>query len=242
MFVETCRFCEHVNPPDAKFCNACGGALHLMPCSRCGAVNDATATTCYQCHSQLPGRVNGAPEVPLQPTAEPPSALPRPHSRAFVGTAIFAVVVVAGYFSYRQASHPGAVEPTGASSRVDGRGSPDSAGVSPRNAIAGVTAPSKRDDSIGSVSTAAAQPKIPLGGAAPVSANQLREGGQSVESGVARVAAAQAARTKATNEGRGSERVPPRLVACTKAVTALGLCTLKPVQETGTKTPITANR
>lgn len=130
MFPDTCRFCEHVNPPDAKFCNACGGALHLVPCSRCGAVNDVTATSCYQCHNLLAGRGNSAAEVP-QPAAEAPKALPRPRTRIIVGTAIFAVISVASYLGYRQASHLGAAQPPGASSRADDRGGSSGAGVNP---------------------------------------------------------------------------------------------------------------
>jgi hypothetical protein len=52
--VAPCPFCEHVNPPDSKFCNACGAPLHLVPCARCEAVNDPTATTCHQCGAPLP--------------------------------------------------------------------------------------------------------------------------------------------------------------------------------------------
>ena len=55
-----CSFCQHTNPPDAKFCNTCGGALDLAPCPHCGAVNDATASTCRQCSGSLHGRANGA--------------------------------------------------------------------------------------------------------------------------------------------------------------------------------------
>jgi len=50
-----CPFCEQVNPPAAKFCNACGAPMHLVPCARCGAVNDPkAATACYQCGATLP--------------------------------------------------------------------------------------------------------------------------------------------------------------------------------------------
>jgi hypothetical protein len=46
--------CERINPPDSSFCNACGTPLQLVPCARCGAVNDPTATSCYQCGVALP--------------------------------------------------------------------------------------------------------------------------------------------------------------------------------------------
>ena len=237
MFPDTCRFCEHVNPPDAKFCNACGGALHLVPCSRCGAVNDVTATSCYQCHSPLPGRGNSTPEIP-QPAAELPKAAPRSRTRAIVGTAIFAVVVVAGYFSYRQAWILDEAQSLVTSSRVDNRGGFDTANAIPGNAIASDMTPGKRDDNTRSVSTAATQSKIPLAGAAPA-ANQPPERRQPVESRAARVATAPVARVKSTNEGRVAERAPLRLKACTKEAAALGLCTLKPAQEMGTASAAT---
>lgn len=44
-----CEYCEHGNPPDSKYCNACGATLTLAPCPHCGAVIEVTATTCYQC-------------------------------------------------------------------------------------------------------------------------------------------------------------------------------------------------
>lgn len=50
-----CPFCEHGNPADAKYCSECGGALHLAPCPRCGAVNLTTAAACYQCRGTLAG-------------------------------------------------------------------------------------------------------------------------------------------------------------------------------------------
>jgi ribosomal protein L40E len=57
MWSAGCPLCEHVNPPDAKFCNACGTAIDLIPCPSCGAVNDPTATSCHQCAAALPENV-----------------------------------------------------------------------------------------------------------------------------------------------------------------------------------------
>src|SRR4030095_15361518 len=48
-----CRYCEHRNPPDAKYCNACGATLTLAPCPRCGAAFEVTATSCYQCQESI---------------------------------------------------------------------------------------------------------------------------------------------------------------------------------------------
>jgi Double zinc ribbon len=50
-----CTFCDHANPPQSKYCNACGAPLHLTLCPSCDALNDKTATTCYKCDTVLPG-------------------------------------------------------------------------------------------------------------------------------------------------------------------------------------------
>jgi hypothetical protein len=49
-----CRFCEHDNPADARFCNECGSPLYLKPCPQCEAVNDNAALQCFQCGAALP--------------------------------------------------------------------------------------------------------------------------------------------------------------------------------------------
>lgn len=49
-----CPFCDHVNPADSKFCNACGVPLHLAPCPHCGAVNEVVASICCKCGAPLP--------------------------------------------------------------------------------------------------------------------------------------------------------------------------------------------
>jgi Double zinc ribbon len=54
-----CAFCERINPPDSKYCNACGAPLGLVPCVRCGAVNDSTAPKCHQCGAAWPGNTLG---------------------------------------------------------------------------------------------------------------------------------------------------------------------------------------
>ena len=79
-FQVLCRFCEHTNPGGSRFCNQCGGQLNLLPCPRCGAVSDVTATTCYKCHGQLWGRSSGAlaSQSPFIPESAPsPDELPQ---------------------------------------------------------------------------------------------------------------------------------------------------------------------
>jgi len=51
----TCRFCAHENAADSKYCSECGEPLRLIPCPRCGAVNDVRMNVCYQCQQQLSG-------------------------------------------------------------------------------------------------------------------------------------------------------------------------------------------
>jgi hypothetical protein len=59
-----CPYCERENPPDSKFCNACGAPLYLVPCHSCGAVNEVGARTCHQCAAALPKGNPGAVAAP----------------------------------------------------------------------------------------------------------------------------------------------------------------------------------
>ena len=49
-----CAFCDHRNPPGAKFCNDCASPLQLKPCPQCDAVSDQAATNCYKCGATYP--------------------------------------------------------------------------------------------------------------------------------------------------------------------------------------------
>ena len=102
MFRSECPICEHVNPADARFCNACGAPLYLVPCPRCGAMNDLIATDCYKCGARVKGRwadalaarsaaaagKGGSGSVPndaargREPIAHPPSGTEIPHGLA----------------------------------------------------------------------------------------------------------------------------------------------------------------
>lgn len=44
-----CFCCDHRNPADAKFCNACGASLNLKPCLKCEAINTRAAAHCHSC-------------------------------------------------------------------------------------------------------------------------------------------------------------------------------------------------
>ena len=79
-----CAFCQHGNPVNSRFCNACGAPLGAQRCAQCGAVS-VTATTCQACGAlrensepddfflPLPPDVPGGPRAVVQPTvaAEP---------------------------------------------------------------------------------------------------------------------------------------------------------------------------
>jgi hypothetical protein len=72
-FRATCPVCEHANPADSRFCNACGAPLYLAPCPRCGSMNNRTATECHDCGATLPSRSTGtlvSPPLAVSPSDE----------------------------------------------------------------------------------------------------------------------------------------------------------------------------
>src|SRR5262245_62042896 len=50
-----CSFCQHSNPLNSKFCNACGAPLYVVACAQCGALNEVTASACHRCAGKLEG-------------------------------------------------------------------------------------------------------------------------------------------------------------------------------------------
>lgn len=230
MSLNSCPFCEQANPADAKFCNACGGALHLVPCPRCGAVSDVTATACYQCHGQLPGRKADALDTAL-PAAEVSKALPRRYPRVIVGTAVLAAIVVLGYYGYLQRSLVDVPQPPAASSEASGGGGSAGAGVIRRDAGASDATPAKADDSAGPVSPATTPPETPLAVPPRAAANQPSAGRETVELRQEKAAAGLSARPQAADAATAGRRAPPRQELCTEAVAALGLCTMRPDQK-----------
>lgn len=62
-----CLFCQHVNPPGAIFCNACGTQLNMQPCEACGAIDARDARNCHKCGAEFP--------LPAMPEHDPVPAL-----------------------------------------------------------------------------------------------------------------------------------------------------------------------
>ena len=136
MSFNRCRFCDHCNPADAKFCNDCGGALHLLPCPHCGAVSDIAATICYACRGQLPGRMTGALEsapaatsvateaTPASPASNNATSLSRLPALLILGVAW--VVALLGVTGYYPRQHPVVEEtrPLSAGSEASEHGTP----------------------------------------------------------------------------------------------------------------------
>jgi hypothetical protein len=235
MSINSCPFCEHGNPEEAKFCSACGGALHLVPCPRCGAVSDVKATTCYQCHGPLQGRGTDALD-PASPAAEVSRPLPRRQSRVIVGTAVVAAIAVLAYYGYRQRSLVDAPEPQAASSEGGGRGAPVGAGVIRRERVVGETTSPNADNSNRPASLATS----PAPFADPTRETEIppRAVRRPVESRNATAAAAPIVRSPATDAGKARRLEPPRPVACTESVAALGLCPPGSVQKKEAETAV----
>jgi hypothetical protein len=98
-----CPFCDTPSPPGAKFCSACGGALYLAPCPNCGAVNDVSAVSCYQCRVALPGRKAEGVEALVVASAETKvAAAGTPYARIVAAVAALVVVGALGYYAYQQ--------------------------------------------------------------------------------------------------------------------------------------------
>lgn len=72
-----CLFCNHVNPAEASFCNACGSQLDLQPCSQCGAVDSRTAKSCHKCGTPFAPALASELDALLAPMA------PVPHGDAW---------------------------------------------------------------------------------------------------------------------------------------------------------------
>ena len=246
MSLTRCRYCEHGNPADAQFCNACGATLTLAPCPHCGAVNQLTAAACYQCHGELQGSRPDALDVPLDvpldaplPAAEISKPSRRPTSLSIVGTTVLAAVAVFGYYAYRQHSLVAVPSLPPASNEANARAVPVDAGAVGRDAAAGAikpakagtnavqmddsarfvegaTKPAKAGNSAESIDTATSPSETPPARAARAPADQRRARGPPVESLEATAAGATA---------RARSQTTNAAEPCTERVAALGLCT-----------------
>ena len=130
-----CQYCEHANPADAKFCTGCGAPLHLIPCPQCGAVNQKTSKTCYQCHGELresteillasapataseeaAGNADSTAMLASLYASPPPTPQRQP---LFVVAIIFVAFAAAAYFAYQQRSPVDAQKTTETATRPE---------------------------------------------------------------------------------------------------------------------------
>jgi hypothetical protein len=130
-----CPFCQHPNPEHAKFCNECGNTLGLKPCTKCDAVNAASALECHSCGERFgaSGSSSASEDASGPVGSTDPSSvvraletLPVEHalhegrrgnarfarpvraSRPRLVAAVVLVIVLGGLYGYRQSTHPGA--------------------------------------------------------------------------------------------------------------------------------------
>ena len=210
MSPNTCPFCEQVNPAEAKFCYACGGALHLVPCPRCGAVSDVSATKCYQCNGPLGARRTSEADL-VPPPAEAPQPSSRPRPAALVAAVALAAVVVLGYYGYRQSSLVVVAPQPAASSSVG---------------PAAGSAPAKSAESAQPALPIAAPLEVPAAERAPAEDTEPRAESRPEKSRRPNAAAGQIARPRGGGAGQAPGQAPQRKEVCTQAVEALGLCTM----------------
>ena len=218
MSVAQCRFCDHVNPAGSKFCSDCGGALHLLPCPRCGAVSQVTAAVCYQCQAKLPWHAAEAP-ASATPSAAPSAPSIRWRSPAIIGTAIVAAVAILGYYGYRQVSLPDTPQLPAAVSAASGSAARTEGVVESANGAA--------SDASG---PASASTEVSSAVPATTSATKSRRTHEPAQSPVAAAAFEPAERPTIVSVGKIAPRTPSSSKACTEPLAALGLCTLKPGQ------------
>jgi len=149
-----------------------------------------------------------------------------------VGMAVVAAFAVLGYYGYRQRSLLDSPQSTAAGSKASAPDATAGAGVIRRDAAAGDTAPANADFKVKPTTRPAISlPQAPAADPARAAAVQPRAGRQPVESREAKAAAALIARPQATAAGKAQRREPPRPVACTESVAALGLCPPELVQK-----------
>jgi Double zinc ribbon len=248
-----CQYCEHANAADAKFCTGCGAPLHLIPCPQCGAVNQKTSKTCYQCHGQLRESTEillaSAPATASEEAAgnaestamsspyivQPPTPQRQP---IYVVTIIFLAFAAAAYFAYQQRGVVATKEPA-----VNAAGAINKPAVAPAPAAASAPtqAPVAAEKSIAAPQAASTvaplQAKVDVPrdtvGQADLQAAGVRKSGgrrRAQAEAAANLPEAPAAVSVAPSSVSGSEKTAPRTRPCTEAIAALGLCTSGPTK------------
>ncbi len=234
MTLNRCPFCEHGNPADSKFCGACGGPLHLRPCPGCGAVNDVSAIACHQCRAPLQGARKETPDSAL-PAAEAAGTAIRHRPAVLFALAAFAAIVALVFFGYREFLQREAPSEPAASGDTAARAGLAKTGVIGRDAAAGEAGAGPADSNV-----------TPAGSATPFSGKSraredsvarkpVSEGHEPVESQGANAAAETAVRSREVSEVNPGGQESPKKEACTEAVAALGLCTIKPAAAAGVR-------
>lgn len=226
-----CRYCEHGNPPDSKYCNACGATLTLAPCPHCGAVNQITATTCYQCRGSLQESSKDALVPALLAAADVQPSLRHP-SLAFVGTAAVALVTFIGYYAYHHYSLVKPPPSPAANTEAKDRSGP----VQPASTPSPAAAPALRV-----TATPSSAGPAPAAAVAPAARPETTKASELVSprSGACteKIAALGLCSPKPVRKKKAEAAAVPAAVApprtsnggepCTEAVAALGLCTPK---------------
>ena len=228
MALTKCKYCEHGNLPDSKYCSACGMTLTLAPCPHCGTVNEVTAISCYQCRGSLQ-ESSKETLVPTSPAAVISNPSPRQPSLAIVGTVVVAIVGFIGYYAYRHNSLVSLPPPsTAANTDATGRSGPLRPAPTPGPAATPAVP----------VTGPPASAVLPAGAVpAPTTPQmtQRRASGQPAEPPESGAVAAPAARPQTTSARKADELEPPRLGPCTEKVAALGRCHAKPVPKSETE-------
>ncbi len=251
-----CQYCEHANPADAKFCTGCGAPLHLIPCPTCGAVNQKTSKSCYQCHGELresteillanaPASASEAAagdaesSAAMPSTYTPPPATPQ-RQPLFVVTIIFVAFASAAYFAYRQRASVAAkdvsveaissIAPANVSAGTINKASPAPAANTSTAPAAGkeISANPAPASVVAKPETAVAAPAVAAVDSQPTTTPTRRASRRGAgETVTAPEIAVPAANAPASG---AMEKTPPQARPCTEAIAALGLCTLEPTK------------
>ena len=248
-----CQYCEHANAADANFCTGCGAPLHLIPCPQCGAVNQKTSKTCYQCHGQLRESTEillaGAPATASEEAAgnaesramsspyvvQPPTPQRQP---IYVVTIVLVAFAAAAYFAYQQRGVVATKEPA-----VNAAGAINKPAVAPAPAVANTPTQTPAAAEKNTAEPQVASPVAPLqtkGDVPRDAASQLdgqpagvrKTGGRrrAQAEATASLPEVPAAVSIAPSSVNGSEKPAPRTRLCTEAIAALGLCTTGPTK------------